>query len=224
MNYFSKANYNLYYRYTSESINEFCDLVSVTRRGNENVISLQLLEHCIRKDLDIRAKRVFAVLDPVKVIIENVPENYAHSATAPYFPKDPSKGGYPITLTKEIYVDKCDVRLEDSKDFFGFAPGKLVGLKYVFAVRVKQILTDDKGEITELRVDLEEDPKTKAKTYLNWLPVKESLPAIVNLYDVLFLSNNPNEDEDWKSSMNPNSLIVKPTARVHKSVQGKNII
>ena len=199
-------------------------MVSVTRRGNENIIALNLLEHCIRKDLDVRAKRVFALLDPVKVVIENVDEKYSHSATAPHFPKDPSLGGYTITLTKEIYVDRSDIRLEDSKDFFGFAPGKLVGLRYAFPVRVKQIITDDKGEVTELRVDLEKEGGAKPKTFLNWLPVKESHSAIVNLYDILFLSYNPNEDADWKSSMNPNSLIVKTNARVHKSILGKELM
>ena len=201
-------------------MNEFCDLVGVTRRGNENIIALSLLELCVTKDLDLKAQRVFAVLDPVKVIIDNRPNDYNHPVTAPYFPKDPSKGGYTITLTKEFYVDRSDVRLDDNKDFYGFAPNRVVGLKYCYAVRVKEILTDDKGEVTEIHVEIDDDAKTKAKTYLNWLPVKESISCIVNLYDVLFLSYDPNEDEDWRSSINPNSLVVKSSAKVHKSLQG----
>jgi len=209
--------------YTPESINDLCDLVSVTRRGNENFLSIQLLEHCIRKDLDNKARRVFALLDPVKVVIENVDEKFAQPGTALHFPRDPAQGGYTITLTKEFYVDRSDIRLEANKDFFGFAPGQLVGLKYASPVRVKQIVTDASGEITELRVDLEAEPKTKPKTYLNWLPAKESHSCVVNIYDYLFLSYNPNEDEDWKSSMNPNSLIVKTSAKVHKSILGAKV-
>jgi glutaminyl-tRNA synthetase len=208
--------------YTPEAINDFCDLVSVTRRGNENMIALNLLEHCIRKDLDVRAKRIFALLDPVKVVIENVDDKYSYTATAPHFPKDASLGGYQITLGKEFYVDRSDIRTEASKDFFGFAPGALVGLKYAYPVKVKQIITDDKGEVTELRVDLEQEGG-KPKTFLNWLPVKESHSAIVNLYDVLFTSYNPSEDADWKSSMNPNSLITKTNAKVHKSILGAKV-
>jgi len=182
-----------------------------------------LLDHCIRKDLDAKARRIFAVMDPVKVTIDNVDANFAEKFTALHFPKEKEKGGYEITLTKEFYVDRSDIRLEDHKDFYGFAPGKVVGLKYAYPVKVKEIKTNDKNEIVEMIVDLEKEPSTKPKTFVQWVSVKEAVTVTANLYDVLFTAYDPNGmGDDWLKGLNPNSLIIKNNAKVHKSVLGMN--
>jgi len=206
--------------YTPEAINEFCDLVSVTRRGNENIISLGLLEHCIRKDLDVNSRRTMAVMDPVKLVLTNVPEDFSQVIQAPYFPKDPSKGSYEIHLMKEIYVERSDILLEDQKDFYGFAPNKVVGLKYAAPIKVTAIKTDANKNITELHAEYLIDSKEKPKTFVHWIAVKESVEFEARLYDVLFTESNPNELDNYLDSLNPNSLIVKSSARMHKSLLG----
>ena len=161
-----------------------------------------------------------AVLEPVKLILTNVPHDFSHSIQAPLFPKDASKGSYEIKLTKEIYIDRSDILLEDSKDFYGFAPGKVVNLKYGFPIKVSQIITGDKHEIIAVHAEILKDSKEKPKGFVHWVPVKDSIEVEVRLYDILFLEYNPNELENWLDSFNPNSLVVKSNARIHKSLLG----
>lgn len=182
---------------------------------------MYVLDHCIRKDLDVKAKRVFAVLDPVKVTILNYDEKSEEKYVAFHFPKEKEKGGYELSSSKEIFVDKTDVRLKDSDDFYGFAPKKVVGLKYGPTVRVKEILTNSNGDITEMHVEIEKDASVKPKTYVNWLPIKEAINITVNVYEMLFNDYNPNGLGDkWLDGLNPNSLTVKTNAKVHKSIIG----
>ena len=162
-----------------------------------------------------------AVIEPVKLILTNVPEDFSHSIQAPLFPKDLSKGTYEIKLTKELYIERSDVLLEDKKDFYGFALGKVVGLKYGFPVKVSQIVTGEKNEIIAVHAELLKDSKEKPKGYVHWIPVKDSIEVEARLYDVLFLEYNPNELDNWLDSLNPNSLITKPHDRVHKDLLGK---
>lgn len=96
--------------YTADSINAFCDLISVTRRGNENVIGMHVLESCVRKDLDVKANRTMAILDPILAIIDNVQDNFSEVLEVPLIPRAPEKGSRKILLTKKIYLDKSDVK------------------------------------------------------------------------------------------------------------------
>jgi glutaminyl-tRNA synthetase len=113
--------------YTAEAINAFCDLVGVTRRGNENIIGMHVLEHCIRTDLEVKAKRTMAILDPVVATIVNLVNEEVLEVKD--FPKFPEKGTHTIKLTSKVYLDRSDVRTVDHEDFWGCAPGKLIGLK-----------------------------------------------------------------------------------------------
>lgn len=132
--------------YTADSINDFCDTVSVTRRGNENIIGMHLLEHCIRKDLDLKAPRTMVVLDPVLVTIVNVEADYREEIKVNLFPKNPEKGSRTIVLGKQLYVERSDIRLEDHADFWGIAPNKTIGLKYSGSFKVVGILQDANGK------------------------------------------------------------------------------
>jgi glutaminyl-tRNA synthetase len=181
---------------------------------------MNVLDHVIRKDLDNRARRIFALMDPVKVIIDNVDDKFCEKVLAPLFPKDKTKGEYEMLFTKEFLVDRSDIRLEDHKDFYAFAPNKVVGLKYATPVKVNKIITDDKGNITQMHVNLEKDSGVKPKTFVNWISTKEAVNCTVNLYDVLFTADDPNSMDDWISGLNPNSLTIKPNAKVHKSILG----
>lgn len=123
--------------YPPEVINEFCDSCGVTRRGNENMIPLHFLESILRKYLDIVCPRRLVVLDPVKLTLMNLKENM--NVKANHFPKNPEKGTYNINVTKNIWVERDDVRLVESKDHFGFAPNKIVGLKYFGIVKTLEV-------------------------------------------------------------------------------------
>lgn len=207
-------------RYTASAINEFCDLTNVTRRGNENMISIYVLEHCLRKELDKTAERTMAVLDPVKLVLENVPADFKEERKGLLFPKDPEKGAYTITLGKECYIDRSDIRLKDSSDFYGFAVGKVVGLKYAYPVKVTAIETGENNAITLVKAELLKDSKEKPKSYVSWVPANESIKVEARLYDVLFTSHNTNADDDFLKSLNPNSLTIQKNARVHSHVKG----
>jgi len=122
-----ERNKEILNRYTAEAINSLCDLVRVTRRGNENILDYSILEMCLRKDLEDKVRRTMAVVQPIKFVITNVDEKFCEKLIVPDFPKDPSRGTHEITVQKELYVEKSDIRLEDHKDFFGIAPGKKIG-------------------------------------------------------------------------------------------------
>ena len=195
-------------------------MMNVTRRGNENIISYTVLELCLRKELDRTAARTMGIIDPVLLVLENVPGDFKEECKALLFPKEPERGSYTITLTKENYVDRSDVRLKDSKDFFGFAVNKIVGLKYGHPVKVIGIETGENGEITVVRAELLKDTKEKAKSYVSWVPKDESIKAEVRLYDVLFNSEDPNHEADFVGSINPESMTVHKNARIHSHVKG----
>jgi glutaminyl-tRNA synthetase len=206
---------------SGEAINDFCDTVGVTRRGNENITHMNVLEHCIRKDLDEKAKRVFAVLDPVKLILTDVDEKYAEIVKALHFPKKKDSTTYDLTFGREMWVDRSDTRTEDNKDFYGFAPNKLVGLKYAHTVRVKSVKANEKGEVIEVLAELDKSGE-KPKTFVNWVPAKEAHGILCNVYEHLFTHEHPNSLGDkWLETINPNSLAVKTGAKVHNSILGK---
>lgn len=114
----------------------------VTRRGNENFISYVVLEHCIRKDLDNKAPRTMAVLDPIKLIIDNIAADELIKFEVPDFPKDPTRGHHTVTLSKVVFVERNDCALIDTPEHFGLAPNKYCGLKYAGHIFVKSVLSD----------------------------------------------------------------------------------
>lgn len=207
--------------YTPEAINMFCDIVSVTRRGNENIISDYILEMCLRKDLDKKAKRTMAVIDPIKLTLTNVPEDYEREVEVLDFPKDPNSLKNIVTLRKNNFVERSDVLLNDAKGFFGIAPGKLVRLKYSFVIKVNKVVPDEKGEVALVEAEVIEDSKDKPKGVLHWISEKDAVSAEVRLYEALFTVENPNEVEDYLKALNPNSLKVVSGAKVNKYLLSK---
>ncbi|KAL4465850.1 hypothetical protein ABPG74_004087 [Tetrahymena malaccensis] len=203
--------------YTPEGINAFCDLVSVTRNGNENVIGFQLLEHCIRKDLDNTTKRTMAVIDPVKVTITNLPDTYEQVLEAPDFPTQVERGSHKITFTNSVYVEREDTQLKDHKDFFGLAPGKVVGLKYAGVVKCIEVKAKD-GVVSEVIAEFIKDDPPKPKTYLNWVSSKEAFDCEVRIYNSLFTEDPTSSDKEFLELLNPNSLVFKNGAKINKNI------
>ena len=212
--------------YTPEAIRDFCRRIGVNK--NDSTVDIQLLEHCLRQDLNRTSPRVMGVLRPLKVVIENYPEDQADQLEAVNNPEDPAAGTRPVPFTRELYIERDDFMEDPPKKFFRLAPGREVRLRYAYFITCKDVIKDDAGEVVELRCTY--DPATrggdspdgrKVKATLHWVSAPHSLPAEVRLYDHLFTRENPNEVEpgqDWLDNLNPNSLEVLADARVEPSL------
>ena len=211
--------------YTADSINKFVDSVGVTRRGNENIISIKLLENAIKTDLDTKAPRTMSVINPLKVVLTNLNENVV--IDTPLFPKLKEKGGVrKVTLTKTIFIESNDFKEKvdnSKKPFFGLTPEQEVGLKYAGAIKLTEIKKDQNGKILELHCTYDSSPK-KTSGRIHWISDVDSTTAELRLYDYLFLSDDPfhaNEEgvsHDPMDDVNPNSLITKYHSLVNKEL------
>ena len=211
--------------YTADSINKFVDSVGVTRRGNENIISIKLLENAIKTDLDTKAPRTMAVINPLKVVLTNLNENVV--IDTPLFPKLKEKGGVrKVTLTKTIFIESNDFKEKvdnNKKPFFGLTPEQEVGLKYAGAIKLTEIKKDQNGKILELHCTYDSSPK-KTTGRIHWISDVDSTTAELRLYDYLFLSDDPfhaNEEgvsHDPMDDVNPNSLVTKYHSLVNKEL------
>jgi glutaminyl-tRNA synthetase len=212
--------------YTPEAIRNFCDRIGVAKR--DSMVDIALLEFCVREDLNRRAPRVMAVLRPLKVIIDNYPEDLVEDLDAVNNPEDASMGTRKVPFSRVIYIEKDDFREDPPKQFFRLAPGREVRLRYAYYITCTGVVRDgNTGEVTELHCTY--DPKTKGgdspdgrkvKATLHWVSAKHAVPAEVRLYDHLLMkadSGDVEEGKDFKSLLNPNSLerlqtcFVEPT-------------
>ncbi|NIP41188.1 MAG: glutamine--tRNA ligase/YqeY domain fusion protein [candidate division Zixibacteria bacterium] len=199
--------------YSPESIREFCERIGVAKR--ESVVDIALLEHTLREDLNRRALRVMAVLRPLRVIIENYPEDKVEEVEAINNPEDESAGTRMIPFTREIYIERDDFLEDPPKKFFRLAPGREVRLKHAYFITCKEVIKDGAGEIIELRCTY--DPETgggsapdgrKVKGTLHWVSAKHAVDAEVRLFDRLFNKEDPTEGGDFKKNINPDSLEI----------------
>jgi glutaminyl-tRNA synthetase len=209
--------------YSPEAIRNFCDRIGVAKR--DSVVDMALLEYCIREDLNKRAPRVMAVLNPLRVVIENYPEDLVEDMEAVNNPEDPGMGTRTVPFSRVIYIEHDDFREDPPKKFYRLAPGSEVRLRYAYFIKCTGVVKDDQtGEITELRCEY--DPKTrggdspdgrKVKATLHWVSAAHALEAEVRLYDHLFSKADPNDLEEgrsFKDYINPESLLVLKTCRV----------
>ena len=212
--------------YTPESIHKFINKIGYTKY--DGIIDVALLEHSVREDLNAKAKRVSAVLDPVKLIITNYPENQVEMMEAINNPEDPDSGSHEIAFTRELYIEREDFMEDAPKKFFRLAPDKEVRLKNAYIVKCTGFKKDENGVITEIYA--EHDPMTKSgmpdsnrkvKGTLHWVSVEHSLPAEVRLYDRLFMVENPAEEKekDFRELLNPDSLEIISNCRIEKELQ-----
>lgn len=212
--------------YTPEAIREFCDRIGVAR--SDNVVDITLLEYCLREDLNRRAPRVMAVLKPLKVIIDNYPEEKIEYIEAVNNPEDPSMGTRMVPFSKEIYIEQDDFREEPPKKFYRLAPGREVRLRYAYFIKCERVVKDEHtGEIKELHCTY--DPATrggnapdkrKVKATLHWVSAKYSIKAEVRLYDRLFTVANPlAQKDDFKNYLNPNSLQILTGCKLEPSLK-----
>ena len=203
--------------YTPESIRDFCERIGVAK--SNSMVDISLLEHCLREDLNKRAPRVMAVLRPLKIIIDNYPENKVEELDAENNPEDPSAGTHRLPFSREIYIEQDDFREEPPRKFFRLAPGQEVRLKHAYIIKCDRVVKDNKtGEIAELHCSYDPETKSgqatdgrKVKGTLHWVSARHALTAEVRLYDHLFNKPDPDETEagqDFLSNLNPNSLEI----------------
>ena len=198
--------------YTPESIRNFAERVGVAKR--DNTIDVALLEHSVREDLNKNAKRVMAVLRPLKVVITNYPDDKTEELDAINNPEDLSMGTRKIPFSKVIYIEKDDFMENPSKKYYRLSPGNEVRLRYAYIIKCVDVVKNENGEVTELHCTF--DPETKSgsgntrsvKGTIHWVSANHAIKAEVRLYDRLFIKENPEEDKevDFKTFINPKSL------------------
>jgi len=215
--------------YTPEAIKDFSERIGVARK--DSMVDIKLLEWCIREDLNKHAPRVMGVLRPLRVVIENYPEDKVEELEAINNPEDPAMGTRMVPFSRVLYVERDDFREDPPKKWFRLAPGREVRLRYGYYITCVDVVKDKKtGEVVELRCTY--DPATKGgwspdgrkvRGTLHWVSAAHAIEAEVRLYDYLFLKPNPEEVEegsDFKSNVNPNSLEVLHSCRLEPSVAG----
>lgn len=199
--------------YTPEAIRNFCERIGVAKR--DSTVDMALLEFCIREDLNKHTRRVMAVLRPLKVVIDNYPENQTEELDAVNNPEDPGMGTRKVPFSQVLYIEKDDFREDPPKGFFRLSPGKEVRLRYAYYITCISVVKDKKtGEVTELHCTY--DPATrggdspdgrKVKSTIHWVSASHALEAEVRLYDHFFTKPVPGEESnDFKTDMNPKSL------------------
>ncbi|MEW6440360.1 MAG: glutamine--tRNA ligase/YqeY domain fusion protein [bacterium] len=215
--------------YTPEAMRGFCERIGVAKR--DSVVDIALLEHQIREDLNRRAPRVMAVLDPLRVVIENYPEDRVEEMEAVNNPEDPATGTRKVPFSRVLYIERDDFREDPPKKYYRLAPGREVRLRYAYFIKCVGVVKDARsGEIVELRCTY--DPVTrggdapdgrKVKATLHWVSAAHAVEAEVRIYDHLFTRPDPDdvaEGEDFRTSLSPRSLQVLHACRVEPSLAG----
>jgi glutaminyl-tRNA synthetase len=209
--------------YTPEAIRAFCERIGVAKR--DNVADVALLEHTLREDLNRRAQRAMCVLRPLRLVIENYPENEVEQLEASNNPEDPSAGTRKVPFSRVLYIEQDDFLEIPPKKFFRLAPGRTVRLRYAYLVTCVGVAKNETGEIVEIRCTY--DPQSlsgaaaegqKVKATLHWVSAVHSIPAEIRQYDRLFVSSDPGSERDFKSDLNTSSLEVVKSSRLEPSL------
>ena len=212
--------------YSPAAARNFCKVIGVNKFNS--TVDIALLEHCLREDLNKTSSRVMAVLRPLKVVIDNYPDDKVEQLDAVNNPEDPSAGTRKVPFSKELYIEQEDFMEKPPKKFYRLAPGREVRLRYAYFVTCADVVKDAKGNIVELHCSY--DPATrggdapdgrKVKSTLHWVSAQHALNAEVRLYDHLFTKENPDdapEGQDFISNLNPDSLEILKDCKVEPSL------
>ncbi len=212
--------------YTPEAIRSFCDRIGVAKR--DSIVEMALLEYFIREGLNRSAPRFMGVLRPLKVVIENYPEDRTEELDAVNNPEDPGAGTRPVPFSRTLFIERDDFREDPPKKFFRLAPGREVRLRYAYFITCREVIRDSGGEVVELRCTY--DPATrggdapdgrKVKSTLHWVSAEHAIEAEVRLYENLFTVPDPESaagDRDFTAFLNPASLEVLSSCRVEPSL------
>jgi glutaminyl-tRNA synthetase len=212
--------------YTPESIRSFCNSLGVSKTNG--TIELRLLEHHVREDLNKRAPRMMAVLRPVRVVIDNYPEDQTDDLEAVNNPEDASAGTRKVPFSRVLYIEHDDFREVPPKQYYRLSPGKEVRLRYAYFIKCTSVVKDEKGEVVEIHCTY--DPATrggnapdgrKVKSTIHWVSAAHAVDAEVRIYDTLFTTENPNETpagEEFTVNLNPASLEVLTNCKLEPAL------
>ena len=210
--------------YTPEAVREFCHRIGVTKQ--DNTVEMSALESCIREDLNERAPRAMAVLDPLRVVLENMPEDHFEEISIINHPNKPEMGSRLVPFSREIFIDRADFREEANKQYKRLVMGKEVRLRHAYIIKAERVEKDAEGNITTLycsvdRDTLGKDPADgrKVKGVIHWVSAAHALEAEVRLYDRLFAVANPGAADDFLSTINPQSLRIIGHAKLEPSLR-----
>jgi len=208
--------------YTPESIRSFCDRIGVSKANS--TVDYAMLEHCLREHLNLTAHRVMAVLDPIKVVITNYPEDKVEMMKAVNNPEDESAGHREVPFSKEIYIERSDFMENPPRKFFRLALGKEVRLKHAYYVTCNDVIKDENEKVIELHCSYDPESrggwtedKRKVRGTLHWVSIPHAVKAEIRSYEHLFTLENPNDvpaGEDFTDYLNPDSLTVNTNAMV----------
>ena len=209
--------------YTAASLREFTQRIGVTKM--DNTVEMGVLEACIREDLNDNAPRAMAVLDPIKLVIENYPVDKTEQLNVKNHPSDETQGSRIVPFSKELFIETEDFREEANKKYKRLVIGKAVRLRGAYVVTATRCDKDDQGNVTTVYCTYDDktlgknpEDGTKPKGVIHWVDATQSLDAEVRLYDRLFTVANPAAAEDFHSVINPDSLIINTTAKVEPSL------
>ncbi|CAM3971009.1 glutamine--tRNA ligase [Pseudoalteromonas byunsanensis] len=209
--------------YTPASIREFCKRIGITKQ--DNMVEMGMLEACIRDDLNENAPRAMAVLDPIKVVIENFEDAKVEQLVAPNHPSDESMGTRELPFTKELYIEREDFRVEANKKFKRLVLGKEVRLRNAYVIKAERFDEDAQGNITTLYCSYDADTLgknpsdgRKVKGVIHWVSATHCVEAQVRQYDRLFSVPNPAAAEDFTQTLNPESLVIINQAKLEPSL------
>jgi glutaminyl-tRNA synthetase len=207
--------------YPPAAIRSFCSRIGVAKA--ESTVALELLEHCVREDLNRTSPRLMGVLHPLKVVLDNYPEGQVEELEAINNPEDPGAGTRRVPFSRVLYIESEDFMEEPAKKFYRLAPGREVRLRYAYFITCTDLVKDGNGEVTELHCTY--DPETrggdapdgrKVKSTLHWVSRDHALDAEIRLYDTLFTVEDPagQKDADFKESLDPGSLEILASCKV----------
>jgi glutaminyl-tRNA synthetase len=212
--------------YTPEAVRNFCGAIGVSKTNG--FIELAMLEHFVREDLNKRAPRVMAVLRPLKVVIDNYPENQVEEMDAVNNPEDASAGTRKVPFSRVLYIEQDDFREVPPKGYFRLSPGREVRLRYAYFITCKSVVKNDKGDVVEVHCTY--DPASrggnspdgrKVKSTIHWVSAAHAIDADVRIYENLFTKENPGdveEGQDFTANLNPQSLEVIAQAKLEPSL------
>jgi len=211
--------------YTAEAIRNFCAGIGVAK--NDNLIDVALLEHCVREDLNEHAPRAMCILRPLRVVIDNYPDNQAEQIACANHPQKPDMGTRNVPFSKVLYIERDDFMEDPPKKYHRLGPGREVRLRNAYVIKFESMVKDEKtGDVTELHCSY--DPATlngppadgrKVPGVIHWVSAGHAVPAEVRLYDRLFSIENPGNEEDFLKYLNPDSLETLTTCRAEQNLK-----
>jgi glutaminyl-tRNA synthetase len=210
--------------YTAGALRLFCERIGVSKA--DSLIDVSVLEDCLREDLNEHAQRAIAVVDPVRLVIENLPEGQTEICHAPNHPQHAELGTREVPLTRELWIEREDFMAEPVKGFFRLAPGAQVRLRYACVIKCTGFDVDADGKVTTVRAEWYPDSRSgtpgadsyKVKGNIHWLSVQHSSPAEIRIYDRLFGDPNPAAAEDFRTLLNPDSIRILRASQVEPAL------